>query len=229
MSKSLPYLCGLLLAVALPAAAAEPQQPLFDTVSLSTRAEAEVDNDRIETVLYAEREGSDPAKLADAVNREMDWALRQLKPVAAIHASTPAYRSSPIYQQGHITGWRVRQTLRLVSTEPKTMSAMLGKLQARLQLQGVSFVLSPQRRRREEEKLTREALTRFTDRAAMIAKQLGRGGYRLVSVQVNGADNIRPTPRLAAMRSEAAVAPPRLEAGRSQVRVTVSGTIQLKD
>jgi predicted secreted protein len=231
MMKTLPILLGLLLSVALPVRAAEPQETLFDTVSLSTQAEAEVDNDRVETVLFAEREGNDPKRLADAVNHEMDWALQQLKGASGIQASTPAYHTFPIYQQGRITGWRVRQTLRLTSSDSTAMSAMLGKLQARLKLQAVGFVLSPEQRRKVEERLTREALTRFSERAAMIAKQLGRNGYRLVSMKVNGSGSIPPRPQMAvaAMRSDAMVAAPRLEGGRSEVRVTVSGTIQLKD
>ena len=230
MMKTLSLLCGLplLLLAALPVRAAEPQSPLFDTVSLSTQAETEVDNDRIEAVLFAEREGNDPAQLADSVNREIEWALQQLKSARGIDASTPAYQTFPLYQQGHITGWRVRQTLRLASTDMAAVSAMLGRLQARLKLQGVNFVLSPDKRRMVEEQLTREALTRFTARAAMIAKQLGRGGYRLVSLQVNGNGANPPRPQFAAMRSDA-VAAPRLEGGRSEVQVTVSGTIQLKD
>jgi predicted secreted protein len=225
--KTLPLL--FVLSLLLPVAALAGQDTLFDTVALTAEAETEVDNDRIEALLFAEQEGPDPAKLADAVNREMDWALRQLKDAAGIDASTPAYQTFPVYQQGRITGWRVRQTLKLESADVPAMSAVLGKLQARLGLQGVSFVLSPAQRQAVEEDLIKQALARFTARAGMVAKELGRGGYRLVSMQVNSGGQ-SPRPQLAMMRAESlAVAAPRLEGGSSTVQVTVSGTIQLKD
>lgn len=223
--RILPLLCLLLLPIA---AQAEPDT-LFDAVSLAAHSEREVDNDRIEAMLFAEREGPDPAALADAVNREMDWALQQLRRAKQVTASTPAYQTFPVYQKGHITGWRVRQTLKLESADVPAMSDLLGKLQARLGLQGVSFVLSPQRRASVEESLITEALTNFTARAALIAKQLGRGGYRLVNLQVNTGGAQLPMRDMAMARAEMAVAAPRLEGGSSQVQVSVSGTIQLKD
>lgn len=222
--RYLPLLCLLLPLVAH----AEPDT-LFDAVGLSAQAEAEVDNDRIEAMLFAEREGTDPAKLADAVNREMEWALRQLRGNDAITASTPAYQTFPVYQQGHISGWRVRQTLKLEGADLGAMSDMLGKLQSRLGLQGVNFVLSPQRRRAVEEKLIAEALANFTSRAGLVAERLGRGGYRLVNLQVNTGGMSPPMPQMREMRLSADVATPRMEGGSSQVQVTVSGTIQLKD
>jgi predicted secreted protein len=206
------------------------QERLFDIVSLSAHAQAEVDNDRIQATLFAEREGSDPARLADAVNQDIDWALAELDKVTVIDSSTPAYQTSPLYQQGRITGWRVRQTIRLESADMTAMSDMLGKLQARLGLQAVNFLLSDERRQAVEEGLIKEALANFTARAAMVAGELGRGGYRLVDVQVNSAGSVRPpVPQMAMMRAEAAVAAPRLEGGNSLVQVMVSGTIQLKD
>lgn len=224
--KTLPLL--LALALSLPAQVLAEGQTLFDAVSLSAQAQTQVDNDRVEATLFAEQEGSDPAKLADVVNREMDWALRQLRSVRGIEASTPAYQTFPVYQQGRITSWRVRQTLRLESADVAVMSETLGKLQSRLGLQGVNFVLSPERRRTVEEQLIKEALARFTGRAAMVAQQLGRGGYRLVALQVNDA-GAPPRPEVMMMRATADMAAPRLESGNSQVQVTVSGTIQLRD
>jgi predicted secreted protein len=228
MNQTIRTLAVLLLSAFAPLLQAN-DDTLFDTVSLSANAEAEVDNDQVVAVLFAEREGPVPAPLADTVNREVDWALRQLRHQPKISSSTPAYRTQPLYQKGRITGWRVRQTLRLQSADADAMSEMLGELQSRLGLQSVGFLLSPQQRQATEEQLINRALERFSRRAALVARQLGRGGYRLVSMQVN-TGGVRPVyARGDVLMAEAAVAPPRLEGGTSRVQVTVSGTIQLKD
>jgi predicted secreted protein len=226
--KTLSGLLALLLLLPVAPVAADDTR-LFDTVSLSAQAQVEVDNDRIQATLFAEREGTDPAKLADAVNQDIAWALARLEPVAAIQTTTPAYQTSPLYQQGRITGWRVRQTLRLESSDMTAMSEMLGELQARLGLQAVDFLLSPERRQAVEEDLIKQALANFTRRAAMVAGELGRGGYRLVDMQVHSGGAVMPPVRQLAMARAEAVAAPRLEGGSSEVQVTVSGTIQLKD
>lgn len=224
--KTLPLI--FVLSLLSSAAVRAEQAPLFDAVSLTAQAALEVDNDRIEALLFAEQEGPDPAKLADVVNREMDWAVQQLRSIKAIAVSTPAYQTFPVYQQGRITGWRVRQALKLESADMTAMNQVLGKLQSRLALQGVSFVLSSERRQQVEEDLIKQALVHFTARAAMVAQALGRGGYRLVTLQVNSG-GYAPQPQLTMMRAESAMASPRLESGSSQVQVIVDGTIQLKD
>jgi predicted secreted protein len=228
MKQTLRALSVLLLLSAAPLLLADDREVIFDEVGLSASAEQEVDNDRARAVLFAEREGIDPADLAKIVNRDVEWALRQLEGVVGIDVSTPSYQTIPIYNKGHIDGWRVRQTLRLESSDYVAMSEVLGRLQKRLGLQGMSFYLSDAGRQDAEDALIPEALKRFKARADMVVRQMGRKAYRLVAVSVDndGASPIRP--RVLTARMEAAAAPP-LEAGTSKVRITVSGSIQLRD
>ena len=98
-------------------------------------------------------------------------------------------------------------------------------------LSNVSFGLSREQRASVESQAQASAIERFKARAAEIARGFGYASYTLreVSVQSNDQGFI-PRMRVAmadsrAMSSDAAVP---VEAGKSTVSVTVSGSVQLK-
>lgn len=218
----------LLTLLCITSAGADEREVIFDELSLSASAEAEVDNDRVRAVLFAEREGSDPAELARIVNREMEWALGRLAGAVGIEVSTPSYQTLPVYHQGRVDSWRVRQSLRLESGDYVAISRVVGELQKRLGLESMQFYLSEQGRQDAEDALIPEALKRYTARAKLMARQLGRKGYRIVAVSVGSGGT--PVPRRAELMMRASSAPPpQMAAGSSKVRVTVSGSIQLRD
>ncbi len=74
MHVALAVLAALLLCAPATGAAQAPET-LFNLVGLSAQAEREVPNDLMTAVLAAEAEGTDPAALADGVNRVMQRAL----------------------------------------------------------------------------------------------------------------------------------------------------------
>ena len=78
-----------------------------------------------------------------------------------------------------------------------------------------------------------QAIERFKARAAEVAKGFGFAGYTLREVSISSADQgneMVARPRMMAMEAKAAAsdAPVPVEAGKSMVNVTVSGTIQLR-
>jgi predicted secreted protein len=89
--------------------------------------------------------------------------------------------------------------------------------------------LSPQRRRQVENELIQQALDAFSERARLIAGQLGRPDYRLVHITVGGRDDT-PRPRyqsaVMSMQAEAASVPS-LEPGTQTVEIQANGTIEL--
>ena len=76
------------------------------------------------------------------------------------------------------------------------------------------------------------AIERFKAKANDVAKGFGFQSYTLREVSISSADQEggRPFPRVMAMQAKAAVAdaPVAVEAGKSTVNVTVSGTVQLR-
>jgi len=218
----------LSLGLLMPGVMADEPPLTYDRVSLSASASAEIENDELTAVLFAQREGPQVAALADEVNRSVRWGVERARKVPRIKVQTQDYRTSPIYRDGNLSGWRVRQSLRLESGDAMQLSGLIGELQERLRLQSVGYGLSEQRRKTAEDELVSRAIDAFQDRAKLVTKQLGRPGYRLVTMDVNSGGALPRPLGISARAMEAAVAPPSLETGTATVRVTVRGTIELR-
>ena len=227
----LPGLWVLLGVVLSSAGVAAEEKPLtYDRVSLSAAAESEVPNDLLTAVLFAQREGSEASRLAQEVNRAIDWGVEEAKKVPRVKVRTLEYRTHPVYNKQTLSGWRVRQSIRLESADASLLSELVGRLQKRLSVDSIAYKLSPERRRQAENELIERALAAFTERAKLIAKQLGRPEYRLVKVDVNTGGTVpRPIYRTSAMAMRAdAAPPPAIEPGTQTVQVQVNGTIELR-
>ncbi len=204
----------------------------YNRVSLNESAQIEVDNDLLVVVMFAQAEGRDAAAPADEVNRRMDWAVNMAKSHPEVKVQTLGYQTSPLYNKSTIRGWRVNQSLRLESRDGRLLGDLVGRLQEQLQVQSIAYQVSEGQRREQLDGLTAQALARFQDRAAHIAKTLGRSGYRVVRININdGRHSPMPIARGMMMEASAdvAVAPPRLEAGTQQMSVSIDGEIELSE
>jgi len=210
-------------------AVAEPPEPLFNLVTLSAQAEREVPNDLLTAVLAADQEGTDPAQLADAVNRTMQRALAIAQGYRGVKARSGNSQSYPVHDKGRVVRWRVRQELRLESGDFAAVSELIGKLQANLVVAGMTLSVSPEARRQAENALIAEALAAFDERARVVREAMKSKGYRMKELQISGADQPRPmlATSVRAMSAES-LAPPAIEAGATRITMTVSGTIQLQ-
>ena len=96
---------------------------------------------------------------------------------------------------------------------------------------GVSFGLSREQRAKVEGEAQAIAIDKFKSKAGELAKGFGFSGYTLREIAVNAHDQgFVPRPRTMAMEAKAAqsdMAVP-VEAGKSIVMVTVSGSVQLR-
>ena len=222
-------LVALLLAPLLVAAQQPAEPPLFNLVTLNAQAEREVPNDLLTAVLAAEQEGADPAQLADAVNRTMQRALAVTQAYRNVRARSGNYQSYPVHEKGRIVRWRVRQELRLESSDLAATSELIGKLQASLVVTGMHLSVSAEARRQAENALISEALAAFDDRARVVRDAMKSKGHRVKELQISGGDQPRQMVALGAraMASES-VAAPALEPGTTRITMSVTGTIQLQ-
>ncbi|MCU7933841.1 MAG: SIMPL domain-containing protein [Candidatus Thiodiazotropha sp. (ex Dulcina madagascariensis)] len=206
------------------------QDPRYDLVKLSAQASAEVDNDTLIAVLYAQKEGKDLTQLTGNVNRLIAQGVDMAKRGKDVKVQTLGYQTFPIYQQQRLSGWRVRQSIRLESQQSDRLSELLSRLQSSLALESVSYAISPERRRETEDNLTKQAIDAFRQRAKLITHQLGRSQYRLVemTVQTSGQAVQPLRMRASMMAMEGASAAPTLEAGSRTVQVEINGSIELQ-
>jgi predicted secreted protein len=204
----------------------------YDRVSLSVSVEKDVESDKLVASMMSQREGKDAAVLAREVNESVDWALEQAAAEPLVEAETTAYTTLPVYSKSTLTGWRVRQGIRLRSSDAAALSDLVGRLQDRLLVESLGYEVSDERRVAAEEDLVKEGIAAFRGRARLIAEQMEQPRFRLVEMRVDTQGD-RPTPVYraapqAVAMAEAAPVPPRIEAGKQTVRVNVSGIIELQ-
>jgi predicted secreted protein len=222
----------LLVSVAflLPVAApAHEESDHYDRVHMSASAQTRVQNDIAIATLYAQEEGSDAAALANMVNTRINEAVELVRQHDAIRLQTSAYNTSPVYHKNKITGWRVRQSIRLESRDITLLSDLAGKLQQSLNLQEISFAVSPELKNSTDDQLIKEALQVFEQRAKSITQQLGRRNFKIVEINVgNSVDHYPRRHYEAALISPGKVAAPSIESGEQTLKITVSGQIEME-
>ena len=218
--------CCLLAA----ASAVALDAPRYNNIELQAEAQREVQNDLLNATLFIELNDASPAALANAVNKSVNDALRIARDYKSVRVRSGNNQTMPVYAKGNVLqGWRGRAEIRLESRDFEAASALIGKLQAGMQLGGLNFSVSPEARRSAENELIAEAITAFKARAEIIKTALGGRGYKLQRLNVAQGYN-GPQPRLAmaahgAMSAD--VAAPNLEAGVSMLTVNANGAIEV--
>jgi len=228
------HLIAIALALGLSAggapaiAQAEPTAP---TIELSAEASGRAANDLATATAYVEAGGIDPARLAQQVNQVMAAALAQTRHFPDVKTRTSAVHTWPVYgKEGRkIEGWRMRSEIQLESRNLAGLSELVGKLQATLAVAQLAMQPAPETARSTADQAATDAIRAFEERAKALAATLGKR-HRIRHLAVNYGSTpgpIRPMMRMTASAAEAA--PPPMEAGDSEITVTVHGTIELID
>lgn len=202
----------------------------YNQVRLQAQQSMPVSNDTMHVTLSTFAEDRDPAKLARQINTDMEWALSLAKSEKEIAVSTGNYQTYPVRHKNEHQGWRGQQDLELEGEDTRRISDLVGKLQERLQVKTIRFSVSDRKRHAVENQLIGQALDAFRERAGIIGDNLQASSFRVVEINVDTATRRPPVPYQARMSSMAMeeAAPVAVEAGESQVTVTVSGTIELQ-
>jgi predicted secreted protein len=210
--------------------AAQPAPPFAmpprpPAVTLSASATASIPNDRMLAWVRAEADNPDAAAAAGVVNARMGKALALAKAAKGVEASTSGYSSHQITEKNQAPRWRVAQTLKLEGGDFAALSALITQLQADggLVVDGTQFSVSDTSRRKAEDSLTQQAIKSWQARATEAARGFGFDGWRVGSVAIQTGESFRPQPVMRAMAFEAKAAPVAVEAGNSEVTVTVAG------
>lgn len=226
--------CGGLFQGAWAQVPVSPPEP-SNVVSLSASSFLEVQQDWLSMGLNTTREGSDAATVQSQLKQALDAALAVVRPMVQpeqLELRTGQFSLYPRYaSNGKINGWRGSTELWLEGRDFARISKAAGQVQT-LTVGQVGFSLSRQAQQKLESDVQMQAIERFRSRASEVARGFGFSSYTLRDVSVSPADQgggpVRP--RMMAMEAKAGMddAPVPVEAGKSMVSVTVSGSIQLR-
>ena len=209
------------------------REPL-NIVQLSANAAVEVQQDILTINMSTTREATDASVVQTQLKTALETALAEAKKASSpgqLDVRTGNFSLYPRYtKDGKINGWQGTTELVLEGRDFAKISAAAGKIQT-LTIGNVAFSLSREQRAKVEADAQNTAIERFRAKAGDIAKSFGMGNYNVREVTVSAGDQgYPPRPRLAEMSMKIASADTAVpvEAGKSTVVVTVSGSVQLK-
>jgi predicted secreted protein len=219
-------------------AGASAQAPVFqppqNVLQLSASGQVEVQQDLLSLSLTTTREGSDPNAIQGQLKSALDAALAEARKATQpgqLDVRTGNFSLYPRHgRDGKISSWNGTAELVLEGRDFARITQTAGKIQT-MTLGSVSFGLSREQRAKVEGEAQAIAIDRFKAKADELAKGFGFSGYSLREIAVNAHDQgFVPRPRTMAMEAKAAQADMAVpvEAGKSIVMVTVSGSVQLR-
>ena len=232
--RSPGLLAGCLLAAAAAAVPAQVLPPPQNVLQLQASGTVEVQQDLLTMTLTTTREGSDPTAVQGQLKTALDAALAEARRNAQPGQMDVRTGNFSIYprsnREGRISAWVGTAELVLEGRDFGRITQTAGRIQT-MTLGGVGFGLSREQRAKVEGEAQAIAIERFKAKAADLARGFGFGGYGLREVAVNTNEpGFMPRMRMAATAAAPmeANAPVPVEAGRSAVTVTVSGSVQLR-
>lgn len=226
-------LAAALLAAGAASAQATPPdaEPRGPVIEIETSITHQVPNDQMRVVLASESHGQKIDELNARVLEAINRALQTARGIPGVNASAGSINTQPDWgKQGERTGWQVRGTLLLQGSDTSAISKLAGQLATSLQLDGVSYLVSDERRQQEENSLIKPVSDAFRARAAATAKALGYQDYRILKMQLTSNQRGSNSEGGVYMRAMAADAAPALptDSGTSRISLSARGTIELR-
>ncbi len=207
--------------------------PIYQRIDFQTEVEKEIANDLLSATLSVELNNKNPALLAKELTQIVNDGLKQGSTFNSVKITSGNQQTYPIYNdKNRLESWRGRAELKVESKDFKAAGELISQLQAKLQLNNLSFTVAPETRRELENQLISEAVAAFRQRADKIKNAWNAKGYKLVQMTLGTTNNQPPQPMymVRAAKMEMADAAPAADyaGGQSRLNVQVSGSIELE-
>lgn len=223
-------LAGALIARAQDLPQAPPPQ---NVLQLSATGTTEVQLDLLSMDLGTTRDGDEAATVQRQLTVAVDAALAQLKPLVhpgQLEVHTGHFGLSPRWKDGHIAGWSGTADIVVDGRDFAGITKAASRVTS-LTVRSVGFGLSREERERSEREAQADAVQRFRAKADDLVRSFGFSRYSLREVSVSSNDTGFAPVRMMAAPAAAmgsTVAPVPVEAGKTLVRITVSGSVQMR-
>ncbi|MET3494893.1 SIMPL domain-containing protein [Variovorax boronicumulans] len=235
MKKSIQLLavCAVMVAAGVASAQTVVTPAPQNVLQLMASGTVEVQQDMLSMTLVTTRDATDAVTVQTQLKAALDAALVEAKKNAQpgqLDVRTGNFSLSPRYtKDGKINGWQGSTELVLEGRDFPRITQTAGRIST-LSVGNVGFGLSREQRAKTEVEAQNIAIESFKQKANELAKGFGFSGYTLREVSVNANDSgpIRPRMMAVQAKSYSADSAVPVEAGKTSVVVSVSGSVQLK-
>jgi len=200
---------------------------------LDAQASIEVDNDELTVVMTITRDGPRPAALTQAVLGVLAKVTEQVKRVDGVQQQVGDVSAFPVWgPKGKTDQWSARGSLVLVSKNLGALAALASELTADMQLSGVNFHLSKEKRIAVEKQLMGDLAAAVHSKSNAVAQAFAFKGYAIQSLNLSEQRQAvaMPMARMAMPMASAMVdsVPIPTQAGKSMVSLQAQVTVLLK-
>lgn len=207
-------------------------------VNLSASESRTLKQDLLVASLRIEEKNKESLPIQQKINETMTKALAVAKKYDTLKIETGSYSlyeyHEPIINEkdGKVTRhdkqWRGSQAITIRSVDSESVLKAAGEMQALgLVMSNLQYTLSPETEEKEKDAMLVAALKKLQDKAAIVARSLGKGGYELTDVTIDQGFSppimyARAARAEMAMAQSADMAAPVAEAGESTVTLSVN-------
>ena len=216
-------------------------------ITLSANGEVRHANDQASASLRLEEQDKDRSAAVSRLNQKMKQGIALVKrdDASALlttrgYVTTPVYADAPQKPDGklrQVIGWRVSQSLEVVTTNLAGLPTTIADAQSLFALQGLSFSLSESATRLLDDERIQTTYRNLLARIASVAKSMGRSSAEAtiesldVDTPAGYAFQQKSAMPMAMMRnaSEAtAIESPNFEAGETALSLQMNAKVRLK-
>ena len=210
------------------------------TMTVTGTASVTIPNDEAQMYWSVSSQAKTLKEATAQAIKTMNEGLTQIKAVSdQLQLQTQSMNSYPVYgetkgnQTPKIVAWRVSQSLEVIAPNIDLVPQVIEKVNGTLALDNLNFRVSDEAKAKQDESLYKMAVADATRRAVWIAQSVGSSPAKVELQALRFGSNGVPRPMNVLMRASAkamdsAVPAPVVEAGTSDLSLTVTAEVLIK-
>ncbi|MFA9485442.1 MULTISPECIES: SIMPL domain-containing protein [unclassified Moraxella] len=202
----------------------------YNRISFQVEAQEEVANDEIQARLAKTAQAKTTKEIAKILNKTMNDALAIAKKYPNVSIKTESQSTYPNYDKNNtITGFTGNVSIQLKSQNFEEVGQLISDLQSIMMVNDVSFSVSKNTQNNIKKRLTLNATKNFLEQAQAISLAFGATDYKIVSVQLDGANHrhVYPMAAMSMAKNTNDGIKANFESGTTTLIYQASGTIEL--